>query len=78
MDGITGWDNWDAFEQEIFWLNITKNKSQQWIKPITNYGDLPVDNTSFLVQISNTFSDLQDNVTRKSLRKVGELDDLME
>lgn len=55
-----------------------KNKSQQWIKPITNYGDLPVDNTSFLVQISNTFSDLQDNVTRKSLRKVGELDDLME
>lgn len=43
-----------------------------------NYGDLPVDNTSLLVQISNTFSDLQDNVTGKSLRKVGELDDLME
>lgn len=55
-----------------------KNKSQQWVKPITNYGDLPVDNTSLLVQISNTFSDLQDNVTGKSLRKVGELDDLME
>jgi hypothetical protein len=43
------------------------------------FGDhLPVDHTSLLVQITDALGDLDNDMSRKSLRKVCELDNLVE